>query len=175
MNRDVATTTQHHVIRKLMRHPSAVIGASIIFFFLIIAIFAPLLATHEPMIAEVQDRLARSSYDHFLGTDGTGRDIYSRILYGARISLKVGLIAMTFSLGLGTLFGAFAGYYGGWLDNVIMRIMDMMLAMPSILLAMVIVTILGQSLTNAIISLFLLFIFPNMQGYYGRPFLRYVS
>ena len=141
-----------------MRHPSALIGASIILFFLFIAILAPLLATHEPMTAKVQDRLAGWSSEHFLGTDGTGRDIYSRILYGARISLKVGLIAITFSLGLGTLFGAFAGYYGGWLDNVIMRIMDMMLAMPSILLAMVIVTILGQSLTNAIIAVSIVYI-----------------
>lgn len=158
MNANTASTSQQHVIRKLMRHPSALIGASIILFFLFIAILAPLLATHEPMTAKVQDRLAGWSSDHFLGTDGTGRDIYSRILYGARISLKVGLIAITFSLGLGTLFGAFAGYYGGWLDNVIMRIMDMMLAMPSILLAMVIVTILGQSLTNAIIAVSIVYI-----------------
>ena len=149
---------QHNVFRKLLRHRSATIGASIILFFVIVAIFAPLIATHDPMRAEIAKRLEGRSGEHYLGTDGTGRDVFSRIVYGSRISLKVGLIAITFSLGLGTLFGAVAGYFGGWLDNVIMRVMDMMLAMPSILLAMVIVTILGQSLTNAIIAVSIVYI-----------------
>jgi len=110
------------------------------------------------MQAEIAKRLKGQSGEHYLGTDGTGRDVFSRIVYGSRISLKVGLIAITFSLGFGTLFGAIAGYFGGWLDNLIMRVMDMMLAMPSILLAMVIVTILGQSLTNAIIAVSIVYI-----------------
>ena len=158
MNTNVASTGRHHVFRKLARHPSAIIGASIILFFVIVAIFAPLIATHNPRTAEVAKRLEGRSGEHYLGTDGTGRDIFSRIVYGSRISLKVGLIAITFSLGFGTLFGAIAGYFGGWLDNLIMRVMDMMLAMPSILLAMVIVTILGQSLTNAIIAVSIVYI-----------------
>ncbi len=158
MNDTSISTGQHNIIRKLLRHRSATIGASIILFFVIVAIFAPLIATHDPMQAEIADRLQGRSGEHYLGTDGTGRDVFSRIVYGSRISLKVGLIAITFSLGLGTLFGAVAGYYGGWLDNVVMRVMDMMLAMPSILLAMVIVTILGQSLTNAIIAVSIVYI-----------------
>ncbi|MDE0084164.1 MAG: ABC transporter permease [Candidatus Poribacteria bacterium] len=158
MNDTPISTGQHNIIRKLLRHRSATIGASIILFFVIVAIFAPLIATHNPMKAEIADRLQGRSGEHYLGTDGTGRDVFSRIVYGSRISLKVGLIAITFSLGLGTLFGAVAGYFGGWLDNVIMRVMDMMLAMPSILLAMVIVTILGQSLTNAIIAVSIVYI-----------------
>ena len=151
-------TSQGHVLRKLLRHRSATIGASIILFFIVIAIFAPLIATHDPRQANVVERLSGWSATHYLGTDGVGRDIFSRIVYGTRISLRVGLIAMTFSIGFGTLFGAIAGYYGGRLDNAVMRLMDMMLAMPSILLAMVIVTILGQSLTNAIIAVSIVYI-----------------
>ena len=158
MNTPETATSQRYVLRKLLRHRSATIGASIILFFVFIAIFAPLIATHDPRHANVVERLKGWSDTHYLGTDGVGRDIFSRIVYGTRISLKVGLIAMTFSIGFGTLFGAIAGYYGGRLDNLVMRVMDMMLAMPSILLAMVIVTILGQSLTNAIIAVSIVYI-----------------
>ena len=158
MNSSIAPTSQGHVLRKLLRHRSATIGASIILFFMGVALFAPLIATHDPRQANVIERLNGWSATHYLGTDGVGRDIFSRIVYGTRISLRVGLIAMTFSIGFGTLFGAIAGYYGGRLDNAMMRVMDMMLAMPSILLAMVIVTILGQSLTNAIIAVSIVYI-----------------
>ena len=151
---------EHHrqFYRELLRQKSAVIGASILFFFIIVAIFAPLIATHDPRNADVSARLEGWSPDHYFGTDKVGRDIFSRIVYGSRISIKVGLVAMTFSISIGALLGVIAGYYGGWIDNIIMRIMDMMLAMPSILLAMVIVTILGQSLTNAIIAVSVVYI-----------------
>ena len=158
MNANPSAIGQHKVFRKLLRHPSATIGVSIILFFIIVAILAPLIATHDPMKTDIVERLKGQSNEHYLGTDYAGRDIFSRVLYGSRISLKVGFIAITFSLGFGTLFGAIAGYFGGWLDNVVMRVMDMMLAMPSILLAMVIVTILGQSLTNAIIAVSIVYI-----------------
>ena len=158
MSSSTTASSQQHIFRKLLKHRSATIGASIILFFMLIAIFAPLLATHDPRQANIVERLQGGSASHYLGTDKVGRDIFSRIVYGTRISLKVGLIAMTFSVGFGTLFGAIAGYYGGRLDNLIMRVMDMMLAMPSILLAMVIVTILGQSLTNAIIAVSIVYI-----------------
>ncbi len=148
----------HQALGKLSHHPSALIGASIILFFVIVAIFAPLIATHDARQANVIERLQRSSTKHYLGTDGVGRDLFSRIVHGTRISLKVGFIATAFSLGFGTVFGAIAGYYGGWFDNIIMRMMDIMLVMPSILLAMVIVTILGQSLTNAIIAVSIVYI-----------------
>ena len=144
--------------RELLRQKSAMIGASILTFFIIIAIFAPLVATHDPRNADVMVRLQGWSQDHYFGTDKVGRDIFSRIVYGSRISIKVGLVAMTFSISIGALLGVIAGYYGGWLDNTIMRVMDMMLAMPSILLAMVIVTILGQSLTNAIVAVSIVYI-----------------
>lgn len=144
--------------RELLRQKSALIGASILIFFIIIAIFAPIVATHDPRNADVTARLQGWSQEHYFGTDKVGRDIFSRIVYGSRISIKVGLVAMTFSISIGALLGVLAGYYGGWIDNTIMRIMDMMLAMPSILLAMVIVTILGQSLTNAIIAVSIVYI-----------------
>ena len=144
--------------QELLRQKSAVIGASILTVFIIIAIFAPLIATHDPRNADVTARLKGWSQEHYFGTDKVGRDIFSRIVYGSRISIKVGLVAMTFSISIGALLGVIAGYYGGWLDNSIMRVMDMMLAMPSILLAMVIVTILGQSLTNAIIAVSIVYI-----------------
>ena len=151
---------EHHrqFYRELLRQKSAVIGASILIFFIIIAIFAPIIATHDPRNADVTARLKGWSQEHYFGTDKVGRDIFSRIVYGSRISIKVGLVAMTFSISIGALLGVIAGYYGGWIDNIIMRIMDMMLAMPSILLAMVIVTILGQSLTNAIIAVSVVYI-----------------
>ncbi|MYB94088.1 ABC transporter permease [Candidatus Poribacteria bacterium] len=158
MSAPPTASSQQHIFRKLLKHRSATIGASIILFFIVVAIFAPLIATHDPRQANIVERLQGGSTSHYLGTDKVGRDIFSRIIYGTRISLKVGLIAMTFSVGFGTLFGAIAGYYGGRLDNLIMRVMDMMLAMPSILLAMVIVTILGQSLTNAIIAVSIVYI-----------------
>ena len=158
MSTSITASSQQHIFRKLLRHRSATIGASIILFFIVVAIFAPLIATHDPRQANIVERLQGGSALHYLGTDKVGRDIFSRIVYGTRISLKVGLVAMTFSVGFGTLFGAMAGYYGGRLDNLIMRVMDMMLAMPSILLAMVIVTILGQSLTNAIIAVSIVYI-----------------
>ena len=144
--------------RELLRQKSALIGASILIFFILIAIFAPIVATHDPRNADVTARLKGWSQEHYFGTDKVGRDIFSRIVYGSRISIKVGLVAMTFSISIGALLGILAGYYGGWIDNIIMRIMDMMLAMPSILLAMVIVTILGQSLTNAIIAVSIVYI-----------------
>ena len=158
MSAPTTASSQQHTLRKLLRHRSATIGASIIIFFILVAIFAPLIATHDPRQANIIERLQGGSASHYLGTDKVGRDIFSRIVYGTRISLKVGFIAMTFSVGFGTFFGAIAGYYGGKLDNVIMRVMDIMLAMPSILLAMVIVTILGQSLTNAIIAVSIVYI-----------------
>ncbi len=158
MRTPTTSNSQQHTLRKLLRHRSATIGAAIIIFFLVVAIFAPLIATHDPRQANITERLQGGSASHYLGTDKVGRDIFSRIVYGTRISLKVGLVAMTFSVGFGTLFGAIAGYYGGKLDNLIMRVMDIMLAMPSILLAMVIVTILGQSLTNAIIAVSIVYI-----------------
>ena len=97
MSTPITTRSQQHILRKLLRHRSATIGASIILFFIAVAILAPLIATHDPRQANIIERLQGSSATHYLGTDKVGRDIFSRIVYGTRISLKVGFIAMTFS------------------------------------------------------------------------------
>ena len=106
---------EHHrqFYRELLRQKSAVIGASILIFFIVIAIFAPIVATHDPRNADVTARLKGWSQEHYFGTDKVGRDIFSRIVYGSRISIKVGLVAMTFSISIGALLGVIAGYYGG--------------------------------------------------------------
>lgn len=94
---------RRNAYRRLLHHKSAVIGASILLFFIILAIFAPLIATHDPREADIIARLKGWSTNHYFGTDGVGRDIFSRIVYGSQISLKIGLVAMTFSISIGAL------------------------------------------------------------------------
>jgi len=118
-----------------------------------IAIFAPLIAPYDPLDHDLLNRYKAPSKNHWLGTDGMGRDILSPIIYGSRISLKVGLLSISIALVVGTLLGILAGFYGGICDMVIMRIMDIMLAFPSILLAIAIVAILGPQLKNAILAI----------------------
>ena len=130
----------------------------ILFFFICVAVLVPFLATHPPDTGEVSKRLQAPSKEHWLGTDRVGKDVYSRLIYGSRISIKIGLIAVVGSVLIGSFFGLMAGYYGGWVDNILMRMLDMILALPSILLAIVIVTILGANLTNAIVAVSIVYI-----------------
>src|SRR5919107_2338509 len=124
-----------------------------LFGLVIIAVFAPLLAPYDPVRDQsLSERFAGPSAAHPLGQDELGRDILSRIIYGARISLTAGLAAVTFATVGGTIVGLIAGYAGGWTDAALMRLMDVLLAFPSILLAIVIVSILGQGLTNALLA-----------------------
>jgi len=133
-------------------------GIAILFLFVIMAILVPLLATHQPDTGQVSERLRAPSKEHWLGTDRVGKDVYSRLLYGSRISIKIGLVAVVGSVLIGSFFGLVAGYYGGWLDNLLMRGLDVLLALPSILLAIVIVTILGTNLTNTILAVSIVYI-----------------
>ncbi|MDP8951253.1 MAG: ABC transporter permease [Actinomycetota bacterium] len=131
----------------------AVFGAAVITLFIITAVFAPLLAPYDPIADQnLTEKFAGPSAAHPLGQDELGRDILSRLIYGARISLTAGLAAVVFATVVGTTVGVVAGYAGGRVDSVLMRLMDVLLAFPSILLAIVIVTILGQSLTNAMLA-----------------------
>ncbi|MEH7076492.1 ABC transporter permease [Neobacillus drentensis] len=131
----------------------ALAGLGIVVFFIIIAIIAPIIAPYSFKDQVLADRMLPPSSEHWFGTDDFGRDIFSRIVYGARISLWVGFFSVLGSVVAGTLLGIVAGYYGRWVDAIISRIFDIMLAFPSILLAIAVVSILGPSLQNALIAI----------------------
>lgn len=146
-------------LRRLRKNKTAVAGFFIIVFFLAMALAAPVLAPHDPLEQSLYAKLkppvwqVGGSWTHVLGTDDFGRDLLSRLIYGARVSMVVGVVSVSIALFFGTLAGSLAGFYGGLLDNVIMRFMDLLLAFPSILLAIVIVAFLGPSLQNAMIAI----------------------
>src|SRR6056297_1158364 len=139
--------------RRLLKNRIGLLGIVFIGILLFIAIFAPLIAPYDPLAQNIMGRYKAPSSEHLLGTDEMGRDILSRIIYGSRISLQVGLVSVALALVFGVSFGLIAGYYGGKLDMLIMRLMDIMLAFPSILLAIGIVAILGPQLKNAMIAI----------------------
>ena len=154
-------------IRAFFRQRSAVIGLTIIVTLILIAIFAPLIAPYEPTqvligVEDVQKRASPCIHlfgcpadqpQHLMGTDGNVRDQFSRIVYGTRVSLYVGFITVGFAIVIGVTLGAIAGYAAGRSDNLIMRILDVLLAFPSLLLAIAIVSVLGPGLTNAMLAI----------------------
>ncbi|MFS8581555.1 MAG: ABC transporter permease [Limnochordales bacterium] len=144
--------TARLVWRRFARRPAALFGLAIILVFLIVAVGAPYIAPYDPDEADFFRARQGPSRDHWLGTDELGRDVFSRLLYGARISLRIGLIAVGIGVGVGVPLGVVAGYYGGAVDNIVMRLVDIMLSFPSILLAIGLVAILGPGLENAIIA-----------------------
>ena len=137
----------------LKKNKVAMFGAGIIFFFIVIAVIAPLITNFKYDETNLINRLQPPSAEHWFGTDDLGRDIFTRIAYGARISLIVGFFSVTGALVVGTVLGILAGYYGRWVDTLISRAFDIMLAFPSILLAIAIVAALGPSLKNALIAI----------------------
>ncbi|MBN1178938.1 MAG: ABC transporter permease [Anaerolineae bacterium] len=162
----------HDAMRYLLRQRSAILGMAIIGIMVLIAIFAPLLATHDPIISmldvpeEASSGIRRrdppcihllgcpeETPQHLLGLDSNLRDLYSRIVYGSRYSLYIGFASVGFAIVIGSVLGAVGGYVGGWLDNVIMRIMDVLLAFPALLLAIAIVTVTGPGLVNALLAI----------------------
>jgi peptide/nickel transport system permease protein len=141
-----------------VRHQYGIlVGGTIMLLIVLMTLCAPLLAPHDPNELVGARRLGPSSA-HILGTDEIGRDTLSRVLYGGRVSLRVGLLAVLIGAGIGTLFGMLAGYFAGWVDVIIMRITDVLLAFPGILLALVIVAILGPSINNVMIAVGIEFI-----------------
>ncbi|USK50957.1 ABC transporter permease [Bacillus sp. CMF12] len=136
----------------LIQNKAALVGAIIIIVYLLMAVFAPLLAPYSPYEIDLENKLTPPSADHWMGTDDKGRDILSRILYGSRLSMGVGFAAVLFGAFFGIIFGLAAGYYGKWVDTIIMRMMDVMLAFPGILLALAIIAALGPSLINVTIA-----------------------
>ncbi|WP_442602262.1 ABC transporter permease [Paenibacillus sp. KN14-4R] len=139
--------------RGLRRNKLAMIGAVIILFFILVALLAPLLTSYDYKHPELENRLLPPSSAHWFGTDDLGRDLFARIVYGARISLTVGFFSVIASMIAGSILGVFAGYYGRWVDILISRFFDILLAFPGILLAIAIVSALGPSLENALLAI----------------------
>lgn len=156
--------------RRLFRRKSSIVGMVILAILIMIALTAHWIAPYSPILSMLdtkppQDIRKRSppciyilgcpqdQPQHIMGTDGNIRDEFSRMLYGARLSLMIGLSTVSFAIVIGTVLGALGGYFGGWIDNVIMRVMDVLLAFPSLLLAIAIVTVIGPGLINALLAI----------------------
>lgn len=139
--------------RRLRRNKLAIAGMVLIGMLLIMAIFAEQLAPYDPDQQWLTLRKAPPSPQHPLGMDEVGRDMLSRIIFGSRVSLQVGVLSVLGAIIVGTIIGAVAGYFGGWLDQIVMRLMDIMLAFPSLLLALTIVTVLGPGLLNMLYAI----------------------
>lgn len=145
--------------KQFKKNKSALFGAYIVIGLILCAILAPVLTQYDPLIQNLDNRLIPpvwsegGSFANILGTDDFGRDVLTRIVYGARISLVIGIISVSISMLFGILMGAFAGFFGGLTDLIIMRVVDIMLSIPAILLAIVIVSILGPDLFNAMIAI----------------------
>ena len=137
---------------RFRRNRAAVSGLVVIVLLVALALAAPLLAPYAPEAQNLRERLRPPSGSHWFGTDEFGRDVLSRVLYGARISLLTGLVPVLSGLLVGTSIGLVAGYYGGRLDNALMRVMDVLLAFPSLLLALAVVGALGPGLVNAVLA-----------------------
>jgi ABC-type dipeptide/oligopeptide/nickel transport system permease subunit len=153
-----------NVLRRLVKHRSAQVGFFILGFFIFIAIFAGVLAPYNPreVITNVKPRTKPCIHalgcptdqpQHFFGIDGNRRDMLSRILYGSRLSLEIGITTVSFAIIVGAVLGAVGGFAGGWTDNIIMRFMDVLLAFPSLLLSIAIVAVLGPGLINALLAI----------------------
>jgi len=142
-------------LRALRRNPMAMIGLTVIVLWILIALMAPLIATHDPLAQKIGDRLQAPSSQYWFGTDELGRDVFSRVVYGARISIPIGFVVILFAMTVGSLIGASAGYLGGIYDLLIMRVADITLAFPSIVLALAIATVLGPGIINALIAMVL--------------------
>ena len=141
--------------QRLKRNKMAMVGLAILFILVLGAIFADVICDYDTMVIkqDIANRLQGPSADHWFGTDEFGRDIFARILHGSRVSLIVGIISVSIALILGGAFGAFAGFYGGKVDMVIMRVMDVFLDVPSILLSMTIVAALGTDLVYVMLAI----------------------
>jgi peptide/nickel transport system permease protein/dipeptide transport system permease protein len=146
-------------LSQLWRNKTAVVGLVVITSFMLTAIFAPLLSPHDPLETSLYDQIKppvwyeRGTWKNVLGTDDLGRDTLSRIIYGSRVSLAVAVVSVGLAFVFGTFLGSVSGYYKGRVDSVVMRVMDMILAFPYLLLAIVVVAYLGPSLQNAMMAI----------------------
>lgn len=139
--------------RRFMRNPLGVVGLVIVVLLLFTAAFAPWLATHDPYLPALSDRLAAPSSTYWFGADELGRDIYSRVVHGSRLTLLIVALVIVTSAPVGLIIGAVAGTYGGWIDRIFMRITDIFLAVPKLLLALAFVAALGPGIVNAALAI----------------------
>jgi ABC-type dipeptide/oligopeptide/nickel transport system permease subunit len=139
--------------RRLRRDKLAIAGMLLIALFVIAAIFAPLIAPYNPIEQSLLQRRQPPSRQHWMGLDEVGRDVFSRLIFGARASLQVGLLSVSLAILVGSILGAVSGYLGGWVDQAIMRFMDILLAFPGLLLAIAVVSILGPGLMNMLYAI----------------------
>jgi peptide/nickel transport system permease protein len=157
--REVKTRSRREdFLRAFFSNRLAIFGTAVMAVFVVMAVFAPLVAPYDPLDQNLPEKFDGPSLAHPFGQDELGRDILSRVIYGARISLTAGLAAVALATVVGTIVGLTAGYLGRWPDSLLMRLMDVLLAFPSILLAIVIVSILGPSLPNAMLAIGIVFI-----------------
>jgi peptide/nickel transport system permease protein len=160
--REVKTRSRREdFLRAFFSNRLAVFGTAVMAVFVVMAVFAPLVAPYDPLDQNLPEKFDGPSLAHPFGQDELGRDILSRIIYGARISLTAGLAAVAIATAAGTLIGLVAGFLGRWPDSLLMRLMDVILAFPSILLAIVVVSVLGPSLPNAMLAIGIVFV-PQM-------------
>lgn len=163
-NTDQRRSPTREVMKHLLRHRSGRTGLIILILLILVAIFAPLIAPYDPtQLLKTETRrdppcihlfgCPKDEPQHLFGIDGNSRDLFSRVLFGSRLSLQVGLVTMGFAILIGTIIGAFAAYAGGAVDNILMRIMDVVMAFPSLLLAITIVSVLGTGLINALLAI----------------------
>jgi ABC-type dipeptide/oligopeptide/nickel transport system permease subunit len=146
--------------RRFARNRGAVFGLAVLVLIVVASLFAPVLAPYDPLAQGVGPTLAGPSLAHWAGTDSFGRDMLSRIIFGARIALIVGVVSVVIAMVIGVSLGLAAGYYGGWLDAVVMRVMDGLFAFPIIILAIAMMAIMGFGVTNVILAVAVGFIAP---------------
>lgn len=148
-----AAKPRNRAWEQFKRNKLAVVSLIVLIVVILLALFAPIVAPHDPAEQDLLQRLKPPGASHLLGTDDLGRDLFSRLLYGARVSLTVGIVSVLLNVVIGVVVGALAGYYGGKLDGVLMRLVDMMLAFPLTMILITVVSVLRPSLTNIIIVL----------------------
>jgi len=154
---DEAGGRWRQVLRRMARNPLAIVGAGLVLLFVLVALLAPVLAPYKPTVGDLSrirpGYIPGPSAHHWLGLDQLGRDELSRILYGARYSLLIGVVSLAIGASVGIFVGATAGAFGGWVDNLLMRLMDIMLAIPGLLFAIAVAALLGRSLRSVMIAI----------------------
>jgi peptide/nickel transport system permease protein len=152
----LAAPRRHQFLKAFTRHRFAVAGMIVVILMIVLAVFAPFIATHDPNVVNLLDANQSQSRTHWLGTDDIGRDVFSRVVYGARVSLSVGIVAVTIYVVIGTVLGALSGYFGGFVDAVIQRLTDAVMCFPSLIIIIAAVAIIGPSIYNVMIIIGLL-------------------